>query len=356
MSNTADQPLHGVRIIDFSSLVPGPLSTLILMEAGAEVIRVTRPEGDPMAALPPHVDGMNAEHCLLVAGKKAVTADLRTPADLARVRELIRDADVLVDGFRPGVMERLGLGYQALQAVNPRLIYCSITGYGQTGPWRDRAGHDLNYQAESGLLALSPGTAETPSVPPALVADIAGGSYPAVINILLALIRRDRTGVGCHIDVAMADGAATFLLQAQARREATGKDPKPRGGMLTGGTPRYALYATRDAQLLAVGAIEDKFWRAACAVFGVSTDATQDDLRTTIGGQDAAYWQAAFRDVDACVSLVLPLSEALESPQAVARGLYARKVEAPGGSLLTALPVPIADTFRSKAKVRSMAQ
>lgn len=302
-----------------------------------------------MAKLPPFVNGVNAEHIALTAGKKGFAVDLRKPEDVERVRALIATADVLVEGFRPGVMGKYGLGYDDLKRLYPSLIYCSITGYGQMGPNRSRAGHDLNYQAESGLLAMSPGTNETPSVPPALVADIAGGSFTAVINILLAVLHRQKTGEGVHLDVAMADGAATLLVQAQARRQATGADPEPRGEMLTGGSPRYNLYPTQDGRLMAVAAIEEKFWIAFCQTVGVPVTATREEIRKAIRARSSEDWSRKFDRVDACVSIVRTLSEALDSEQAAARGLYARKVLGPGRHRLDAIPVPIAEAFRRDA-------
>ncbi|WP_424830476.1 CaiB/BaiF CoA transferase family protein [Ruegeria sp.] len=344
--STADQPLSGIRVVDFSSLIPGPLATLMLQEAGADVIRITRPDGDPMAKLPPYVGGVNAEHIVLTAGKDCFAADLRNASDLEQVRKIIATADVLVEGFRPGVMGKYGLGYEDLKTTHPKLIYCSITGYGQNGPNRSKAGHDINYQAESGLLAMSPGTVETPSVPPALVADIAGGSFASVINILLALLKREKTGQGSHLDIAMADGATTLLIQAQARRQATGADPCPRGEMLTGGSPRYDLYATKDGRFLAVGAIEEKFWEAFCATVGLPLTATSDQVRAIVLQETSETWEKRFEGVDACVSLVSTLSEAMESNHAKHRSLYTRKVEGPDGIQLDALPLPISQVFR----------
>jgi len=356
MNSESHQPLTGIKIVDFSSLIPGPLATLILQEAGAEVIRITRPDGDPMAKLPPYVDGVNAEHIVLSAGKKGFATDLKNPAHIEELKSLIETADILVEGFRPGVMDRLGLGYADLHPLFPSLIYCSITGYGQNGPNRSRAGHDLNYQAESGLLALSPGTIDTPSVPPALVADIAGGSLSAVVNILLAVLQREKTGKGAHLDIAMSDGTAMLLLQAQARRQATNSDPSPRGEMLTGGCPRYDLYPTSDGRFLAVGAIEEKFWVAFCETAGVQLDATQQEIRSVVQAQSSEYWSEKFANIDACVSVVCTLSEAVDSEQAKTRGLYARQVQGPDGSRLDAVAVPISETFRRSPTLTPMYQ
>src|SRR5215207_11689014 len=195
------QPLSGVLVLDFTTLLPGPLATLMLAEAGAEVVKVERPGGEETRKYPPRWENQSAAFALLNRGKRSVVLDLKDAAAREKLLPLMRRADVLVEQFRPGVMARLGLGYDAVRAVNPRIVYCSISGYGQAGPRSQEAGHDISYQARTGLLSLSPGTTGSPSVPPALVADIAGGSFPAVINILLALRRRDLTGEGCRIDV-----------------------------------------------------------------------------------------------------------------------------------------------------------
>ncbi|HYM57306.1 MAG TPA: CaiB/BaiF CoA-transferase family protein, partial [Solirubrobacteraceae bacterium] len=203
-------PLEGLKVLDFTSLLPGPLATLVLAEAGADVTKVERPGmGDDMRTYVPKfgVDAVN--FALLNRGKRSVQIDLKAADARARMHALVERADVLIEQFRPGVMERLGLGPEAAHAINPRVIYCSISGYGQRGPLSDRAGHDLNYVAETGLLGLSRGADGEPVLPPALVADIGGGSYPAVINILLALIERERTGRGARLDIAMTDNVFT---------------------------------------------------------------------------------------------------------------------------------------------------
>jgi len=190
----AHLPLEGLVVLDFSTLLPGPLATLMLAEAGAEVIKVEKPQGDDMRHFPPRLGETSAPFAVLNAGKRSIALDLKDPDQRAALRPLIERADILVEQFRPGVMAKLGLGYDAVRAINPRIIYCSITGFGQAGPRAQEAGHDLNYAAVSGLLSLSPGTAASPTVPPMLAADIGGGSLPAVLNILLALRRRDATG------------------------------------------------------------------------------------------------------------------------------------------------------------------
>src|ERR1700716_1571476 len=210
------QPLSGLVVLDFTTLLPGPLATLMLAEAGAEVIKIERPGGEEMRGYAPHHDGESAFFSLLNRGKKSLVLDLKSGEGHAALSPLLARADILVEQFRPGVMDRLGLGFEAVRAINPRIVYCSISGYGQSGPRAEEAGHDLNYIGNTGLLALNPGP--SPTVPPALVADIGGGSFPAVLNILLGLRQRDLTGAGCHLDIAMADAMFTFAHRPRVPR------------------------------------------------------------------------------------------------------------------------------------------
>src|SRR5919112_3205091 len=203
-------PLDGLLVLDFSTLLPGPLATLMLAEAGAEVVKGERPGGERLPQSPPYGGGTSAPFAVLNGGKRSLFVDLKTEEGRRELEPWLRRADVIVEQFRPGVMDRLGLGYEAVRIRNPRVVYCSISGYGQAGPRAQEAGHDLHYQAVTGLLSLSPGTGEAPTVPAALVADVGGGSFPAVMNILLALRQRDATGEGCFIDVAMAGAMVTF--------------------------------------------------------------------------------------------------------------------------------------------------
>src|SRR5688500_15799560 len=246
------QPLEGIRVLDFSTLLPGPLATLILAEAGAEVIKIERPgRGDEMRSHTPRFGTDSVNFALLNRGKRSIAIDLKAPDAVATLRPLIESADVVVEQFRPGVMDRLGLGYESLREINPRLVYCAITGYGQHGPKADVAAHDLNYVAESGMLSLTKGADGAPVLPAALVADIAGGSYPAVVNILLALCARDRTGLGCKLDIAMADNLFTLMYWGIGNGLAAGEWPQPGGDLVTGGSPRYNIYRTRDDRFLA---------------------------------------------------------------------------------------------------------
>jgi crotonobetainyl-CoA:carnitine CoA-transferase CaiB-like acyl-CoA transferase len=348
-------PLEGLVVLDFSTLLPGPLATFMLAEAGAEVIKVERPGGEDMRRFPPRLGAGSAAFAALNAGKRSIVADLKTAEGRAALRPLIARADILVEQFRPGVMDRLGLGYEDVRAVSPRLIYCSISGYGQEGPRAEEAGHDINYQARAGLLSLSPGSTGSPSVPAALVADIAGGSFPAVINILLALRRRDLTGEGCRIDVAMTDAMFTFAWLALAEGFAGGRFPGPQENMLAGGSPRYGLYATADGKFLAVGALEEKFWGAFCRGIGLAKDLRDDRAdppatRAAVAGivrsRSAAEWRAILEPLDCCATVLASLEEAVNDPQFRNRGLFRVQAAGPDGAAMPAVAVPIVPDLR----------
>lgn len=349
------QPLDGIVVLDFSTLLPGPLATLMLAEAGAEVIKIEKPGGEDMRRYPPRWGTTSAPFALLNRGKKSVEIDLKAADAVERLRPLIEKADVLVEQFRPGVMERLGLGYEAVNAINPAIVYCSITGYGQNGPRAFEAGHDLNYIGATGLLALAHGSVDAPVVPPALIADIGGGTFPAVSNILMALVGRQKTGKGTHLDIAMADGAFTFALYAKAEGLATGRFPGPGGALLTGGSPRYQLYATADGKLAAVAALEDKFWRTVCRVLDLPAelsddtrdpDATLAAVAARIRSRTADEWAPLFKEADCCVTIVASLEEAMQDPHFTERGLFDHRVEGDFGATLPAAVVPIAPQFR----------
>lgn len=350
------QPLSGRLVLDFSTLLPGPMATLLLAEAGAEVVKVERPGGgEDMRAYTPRLGEESVSFTLLNRGKRSLALDLKDPAGYARLRPLLARADVLVEQFRPGVMARLGLGYDAVAAINPRIVYCSITGYGQTGPKRDRAGHDLNYQGDAGMLGLSHGGTERPVVPPALVADIAGGAYPAVMNILLALIERDRTGHGRHLDIAMADNLFPFLFWSLGQGHATGAWPGDGDALLTGGTPRYRLYPTADGRLVAAAPIEDRFWAKFCDAIaldpalrddGPNAAATTGAVAALIAARPAEHWRGVFDRADCCCTIVATPQEAVMDPHFKSRGLFDRRAGTVAANVI-ALPVPIDDGFRT---------
>jgi crotonobetainyl-CoA:carnitine CoA-transferase CaiB-like acyl-CoA transferase len=348
-------PLAGIRVLDFSTLLPGPLATLLLAEAGAEVIKIERPgAGDEMRSYVPKFGGDSVNFAMLNRGKRSIALDLKAPDAVARLTSLIERSDVILEQFRPGVMERLGLGYPAVAKLNPRIIFCSITGYGREGARTMTAGHDLNYIAETGLLALCAGADGAPVIPPALIADIAGGTYPAVINILLALRERERTGRGCQFDIAMADNLFAFMYWAIGEGLAAGRWPQPGRALVTGGSPRYQIYRTRDDRYIAAAPLEEKFWHNFCEVIGLPAEA-RDDTRDAaavrravaerIRSRTAQEWRAAFAGKDLCCNVVRSIEEALADPDFIARHLFDARLVA-GAASITALPSPIAAAFR----------
>jgi alpha-methylacyl-CoA racemase len=349
------RPLQGIKVLDFSTLLPGPVCTLVLAEAGAEVIKIERPgTGDDMRGYEPKVGADSANFALLNRGKRSIAIDLKAADAVARLTPLIQSADVVVEQFRPGVMDRLGLGYDALRAINPRIIYCAITGYGQTGPRANLAAHDLNYVSESGMLSVVGGPDGAPVLPPALIADIAGGAYPAVINILLALRSRDQSGEGCKLDISMSDNVFTFLYWAMSETETMGRAPGTSAGKVAGGSPRYNIYRTRDDKFVAAGPLEQKFWDNFCAAIELPTQ-FHDDARDPmaakravaerIATQTAAEWQARFAGKDLCCTIVASIAEGMNDPHFRSRGLFDRKVATDTGTL-TATPVPVVPAFR----------
>ncbi|AGW90288.1 MULTISPECIES: CaiB/BaiF CoA transferase family protein [Cupriavidus] len=353
------QPLAGVKVLDFSTLLPGPLCSLLLAEAGAEVIKLERPDrGDEMRSYAPKVDDDSANFVLLNRGKQSVAIDLKSPEALAQLTPLIGEADVLIEQFRPGVMARLGLGYAALAEINPRLIYCSITGFGQRGPRASEAAHDLNYVAAAGMLSLTAGNDGAPVLPPALIADIAGGTYPAMINILLALRQRDQTGKGVHLDVAMADNLFTFQYWGLGNG-ALGSWPGTASELVTGGTPRYQIYRTADGAFLAAAPLEDKFWGNFVALVGLDAGALAalppaqavDTVAAAIAKHPVAYWEDRFAGQDVCTSRVVSLQEARHDPHFQERGLFDRTVTTVAGATMPALPVPVDAAFRGTERV-----
>jgi crotonobetainyl-CoA:carnitine CoA-transferase CaiB-like acyl-CoA transferase len=318
---TTNRPLSGVRVLDLSTLLPGPLATLLLAESGADVVKIERPgQGDEMRAYQPTLGAASANYAVLNRGKRAYAADLKQPEQRDRVLALAAEADVLVEQFRPGVVDRLGLGYEQVRAVNPDVIYCSITGYGQYGPHATRAAHDLNYLAEMGLLGVVVDGAGTPPLPPTVLADIAAGTYPAVMNILLALRRRDATGEGCHLDIAMTRNLQLLAYGYFATHQGGGGWPTPGNELLTGGSPRYQVYATKDGRHVAVAALEQKFWVRLAELLELPEQYLDERgqegtviaaVADLIGARTAEYWRKTFHGEDVCSVVVATFEEAV---------------------------------------------
>ncbi len=347
------QPLSGIRVLDFSTLLPGPMATLMLAEAGAEVIKIERPgSGEELRHYEPRWGNESVNFSILNRGKKSLAIDLKQASARKRLEPLIRDVDIIIEQFRPGVMQRLGLDYEAIRTLNPKIIYCSITGYGATGPKAATAGHDLNYIGDTGVLSLSMGTGKHPVVPPVLIADLAGGTYPAVVNILLALLMRDKTGHGTHLDIAMTDNMFMLTYWASAAGNLSGDWPKNSGELLTGGSPRYQIYPTSDGEFVAVAALEEKFWKRFCQLTGFSDDKSGPKktimaLAALFSGQNAAHWRRLFSGQDCCCSIVASLEDALDDPHFKSRGLFDHRLANGEGDRLPALPVAIVPQFRS---------
>jgi len=349
------RPLEDIRVLDFSTLLPGPFASLILAEAGAQVVKIERPgRGDEMRSYAPKFGDDSVNFALLNAGKQSIAIDLKAKDAVAQLRPLIEQADIVIEQFRPGVMDRLGFGYDALKAINPGLIYCAISGWGQTGPKAMIAAHDLNYLAESGILGLSAGADGAPVIPPVLIADLAGGAYPAVTNILLALRRRDKSGEGAYLDISMGDNLLTLAYWGLGSGFAADEWPGGSDALVTGGSPRYQIYRTADDRYLAAAPIEEKFWDTFCSTIGLAAGMRAADadegqaiaaVAAIIASKTAAEWTAIFAGKDLCCSIVASLKDAVADPHVAARGLLSRTISVDGRTI-PALPVPVSDQFR----------
>jgi len=298
------------------------------------VLRIESPTRmDLLRVLPPHDQGVSASHAYLNRNKRSLALDLKQPEALEVIKQLLADYDIVLEQFRPGVMERLGLGYEALKAINPKLIYVSITGYGQTGPYKDRAGHDINYLALAGLASHT-GRADSGPLPLGMqVADIAGGSLHGVIGLLAAVIARQQTGQGQHLDVSMTDCAFSLNAMAGAGYLACGVEPGREEQMLNGGS-FYDYYRSRDGRWFSVGSLEPAFMKQLCAALGLEEletlglspepalqKALKNALRIEFETHDFAELCALFATLDACVEPVLSVGEAVRHPQLKARAL-----------------------------------
>lgn len=320
--------LSGLRVIDITRNLPGPFATRMLADLGAEVIKIEPPEGDPARQLGLLFSALND-------GKDCRQLDFKQDTDREQLRELIRGADVLIEGFRPGVMASMGLDFERLKALNPQLVMCSITGYGQTGPWADRAGHDLNYMAMSGALDQMRSAQGEATLSNIQWGDLAGGSAMACIAILAAVFEVHKRGTGRHVDVSMTHGLWAHQVMPLATgamlQPMLGHLPGAREDLLNGALPCYNLYTTQDGRALAVGALEYKFWKTTCEVLqrpdwinlhwqrglmpnSVESNAVRDQVAHLIASQPLAHWARCFEHIDACVTPVLSLTEAQAHP------------------------------------------
>jgi crotonobetainyl-CoA:carnitine CoA-transferase CaiB-like acyl-CoA transferase len=328
------RPLEGIRVLDLSRLLPGPFLTMILADMGADVVKVEDPRvGDYMRAFPPQKAGMSARYLAVNRNKRSLALDLKAPAGRDAFLRMAETADVVVDSFRPGVMDRLGIGYAALSARNPKIVLCSISGYGATGPYVERAGHDLNYIGIAGVLAMGGARGGAPAMPGVQIADLAGGGLWSATAILGALVGRERTGRGAHLDISMTEGSMA-LLAAELGNLDAGARPTRGTETLNGGLACYSVYATKDGRYLSVGALEPKFWLAFNQAIGrkgnvaeiVGTPAQQDALRAEIAAILATRtrdeWAEILAKHDCCCEPVLEPEELADHPQHRARGVF----------------------------------
>jgi crotonobetainyl-CoA:carnitine CoA-transferase CaiB-like acyl-CoA transferase len=339
-------PLADVRVLDLSRLLPGGYATMVLADLGADVIKVEEPsKGDYIRWMPPFAStGEGGGHLVLNRGKRSVTCNLKTAEGRDVLTDLARTADVLVESFRPGVMDRLGVGYGALHEINPRLVYAAISGYGATGPYVDKAGHDINYLAYSGALSFS-GSAATGPWPPGLqIGDIGGGGLQAIVAILVALRVRDQTGEGQFCDVSMTDGLLSWLTIHGGAYAASGQPPRVGAEILNGGYAWYGTYRCADDRFIAVGALEPQFFRALVEALGVPElegmhldRARQPELRARLEELFAAKprdeWVKLLGDIDACVAPVLDIAEAYADESAQARQMVVEMQLSDGSSI-----------------------
>ena len=327
-------PLHTLKVLDFTGLLPGPYATMMLADLGAEVIRVEAPtRPDPVRFLEPQEGNSSAAHSYLNRNKRSLALDLKAPGSAELVKELVAEYDIVMEQFRPGVMDKLGVGYEALSSANPQLIYCSLTGYGQTGPYRDRAGHDCNYLALSGVSSYTGTKAAGPIPAGVQIADVAGGSMNAVIGILAAVIDRQQSGMGQAIDISMTDAAFALNALSGAASLATGTADSFESGVLNGGG-FYGYYETSDGRYMSVGSLEPQFVGQLCSALDIETPAEsaftmigdgaevfRDKLRQKFASMTFAECRNLFRGIDACVEPVLNLVEAASHEQLAARGM-----------------------------------
>jgi len=326
-------PLKGLTVLDFTRLLPGPFCTQLLVNLGADVIKIEDPGvGDYMRTVPPTVQGVSYAYLMVNRGKRSLAVDLKRKQGREILYRLVRKADVVIEQFRPGVMKKLGADYSTLRKINRKLIYCSFSGYGQTGPLKGLAGHDITFEAHAGILGVTGASDGRPVIPGVPIADLASG-YNAAICILAALRTRSKTGKGEFIDVSIFDTAVSLMVLNLARYLATGEEPVAGETLLTGTFPFYNLYETKDGRWIAVAPVEPKFWRRLCAILELpefigSQFADEPEkalvaqaLRERFRTRTLAEWEARLLPEKLPVMGVRNVSDVVRDPQVKARGL-----------------------------------
>lgn len=345
--------LAGLKVLDLTRLLPGAFCSLMLADLGAEVLKIEQPDGgDYNRSFPPLNRVESGSFLLLNRNKRSLTLNLKAPEGRAILLKLVEDADVLLEGFRPGVMDRLGLGYEALAKVNPRLVYCAISGYGQDGPSRLKPGHDLNYLAEAGALLLFGKAGEGPIVPGLSIADVGGGSLMASTGILAALLSRATTGRGQLVDVSMHDGAISWLALHAADYLFGGIEPKGGERPFIGQAPCYNVYACADGKYVALGLIEEHFWQRFCDAVGLPAlkdeqwptgereAAQKQTLATLFAAKPRDQWVAELEAADIPFGPVFSMEEAFADPHARHRQML-QSMEHPVEGTIAQLGFPV---------------
>ena len=360
--------LEGIKVLDFCRNAPGMFCTMILADLGAEVLMVERPMDETRSAYERVVAGIqgpederrHASFNALQRNKRSIALNLKEPEALDIFRQLAETTDVVVEGFRPGVMERLGAGYQQVREINPKAVYCSVSGYGQDGPYSQMAGHDINYISFAGFLGLvGESEASRPAIPMNLVADYAGGGLCGAVAVLAALLAREKTGTGQYLDIAMSEGVLYMLTGVISDMLAQGVSPKRGGTTLNGGAPYYNVYQTKDGGYLSIAAIEPWFWENLCRVIGredlvphqkASGPKREEIVRTlevAFRSKTRDEWFEFLKDRNISVGKVYSLEEALDDPHAVHRGMVL-EVEAPhlpeGKVRQVGIPIHLSET------------
>ena len=355
---TSQGPLLGIQILDLTRLLPGPLGTMLMADMGADVIKIENPESpDYVRAFPPYLNGESANYLSFNRSKRSLALNYNKPEGRETFLKLVEKADVVVEQFRPGFLDKMGMGYEAAKAINPQIIYVSITGYGQTGPYAHLAGHDLNYTAYAGVLGITGNADDAPIVPGVQLADIAGGSYMSVIGTLAALQARTRTGQGQHVDVSMTDAvmpllSAVYALHAGGQVVARGSAP------LSGGLANYGVYQCGDQKYVALGTLEPKFWGRFCTLvqqpdwlgFILPKNATElADFKNKIGQlfktQPQQYWIELGLGQDLLISPVYNLADLENDPHLQARQMIVTQQHPRAGVFKTiGIPIKFSET------------
>lgn len=356
-------PLQGIRILDLSRLLPGPLGTMLMADMGAEVIKIEDPkQPDYVRMFPPFQNGESLNYLSFNRSKLSVTIDLNSDEGKTQFFELVKTADVVVEQFRPNFLDKIGIDYEAAKAVNPKIIYVSITGYGQTGPYKNLAGHDLNYTAVAGVLGVT-GSPDEPIAAGVQLADIAGGSYMAVIAILSAIYARTQTGLGQHVDVSMTDAVMPLLSAVYAHSQGSSNgllDWQNHRGVfpLSGGLPNYGVFKCADDKFIALGTLEPKFWQKFCTLINKiewmafmipQNEAEANQYKSQIAAliitQPSDYWVKIGTENDLLITLVNDLSDLEKDPHLQEREMIIEQEHPKAGKFKTiGVPIKFSET------------